>query len=399
MKHRTLILLFAALGLGASAYSSYVHYHLLTDRSFASPCDISATVSCSQAYLSSYGSLFGVPVALGGVLFFALVLAIAGLGGRRRPAAEVAPAYIFALSTLGLAVVLYLGYASFFVLKTACILCITTYVSVIAVFLLSGAATSFPMTTLPSRAARDAKSLITSPAALLFTVLFVVGGAALIAAFPGEPVRAAAPQGQAEFPPFTADQEKQLADWFDVQPKVVMPVSADGAKVLIVKFNDFQCPPCRQTHELYAPILAKWEATGNVKFVLKHFPLESECNAAVTSGIHVASCEAAAAWNMATEKHDGSADRLETWLFDNQGPPLLSPEQVREAARKVAGITDFDARYEKELVAVKNDAGMGALLGVQSTPTFFINGHRIAGGVDPRVFDALIALELKRAAS
>ena len=39
---------------------------------------------------------------------------------------------------------------------------------------------------------------------------------------------------------------------------------------------------------------------------------------------------------------------------------------------------------------------MGNMLGVKSTPTFFINGH-MTGGQDPRVIDALIDLEMKRA--
>ena len=59
---RTLLMAFAALGLGAASASSYVHYHLLTDPSYSSFCDVNATVNCTQAYLSSYGSLFGVPV-------------------------------------------------------------------------------------------------------------------------------------------------------------------------------------------------------------------------------------------------------------------------------------------------------------------------------------------------
>ena len=72
------------------------------DRSYSSFCDVNATVSCTQAYLSPYGSFLGVPVALAGVFFFALVLRIAALSGRKTPqAGESAPAYIFALSTVG----------------------------------------------------------------------------------------------------------------------------------------------------------------------------------------------------------------------------------------------------------------------------------------------------------
>jgi uncharacterized membrane protein len=114
---RTLLMVFAALGLGAASTSSYVHYHLLTDPGYSSFCDVSATVNCTQAYLSPYGSLWGIPVALFGVFFFTLVLLLVGVAGRDgSPASEAVPAYIFAISTVGLAFILYLGWACFVLL-------------------------------------------------------------------------------------------------------------------------------------------------------------------------------------------------------------------------------------------------------------------------------------------
>ena len=91
MKSRTPLILFALLGLGASLTSTYVHYNLLVDRSFSSFCDVNATVSCTQAYLSPYGTFMGVPVALAGVFFFAVVLALAALSGRKTPRRARAP--------------------------------------------------------------------------------------------------------------------------------------------------------------------------------------------------------------------------------------------------------------------------------------------------------------------
>src|SRR5919205_4626591 len=103
---RTLLAIFALLGLVASATATWVHYHLITQPGYSSFCDINATVSCTQAYLSSYGSFAGVPVALAGLIFFALVLLL--LAPRRTGrAADTAVSYVFALSTIGLAAVLY----------------------------------------------------------------------------------------------------------------------------------------------------------------------------------------------------------------------------------------------------------------------------------------------------
>jgi uncharacterized membrane protein/protein-disulfide isomerase len=392
---RRLLLAFALLGLAASSMSSLVHYRLLTEPGYTSFCDVNGTVSCTQAYLSRFGSFWGVPVALGGVLFFALVFVLAAFGGRlNAPSRDNVPGYVFTLSTLGLAVVLYLAWASFFVLKAFCVLCATTYVAVIALFIISGGATTFPMTTLPRRAVRDLRALLVSPLALLIAVVLIGGSAALIGVFPRDQVVSAQAPAPVDFPPLTDAERAQFTAWWDAQEKVDVPLSSD-AKVLIVKFNDYQCPPCRQSFLEYRGILAKYVASGDAKFVVKHFPLDPECNAGTPGGQHFAACEAAAAVVMARSK--GTAPKLEEWFFENQA--ALTPSAVRTAAHEVGGIPDFDAQYQRALQEVKADAGLGSMLGVQSTPTFFINGRRIRGMMQPRAFDAAIQVEIERAKS
>jgi len=148
----------ALVGLGASAAAAYTHYHLLYDPAYRSFCDVSETISCTQVYMSRFSTIRGIPVAVFGALSFvaAALLSMTGLVARQSVRENV-PGYLFVLSTLSLAVVLYLGYASFVLLKAVCLLCLTTYAAVIGLFLISGAATSFPMTTLPRRAARDVR--------------------------------------------------------------------------------------------------------------------------------------------------------------------------------------------------------------------------------------------------
>ena len=405
-KTRRLLLAFAVLGLGASSWSSYVHYSLLTVPGYTSFCDVSGAISCTQAYLSQYGSLWGVPVALGGVIYFATVLLIVGVAGQ--PSAkgrENVPAYVFALSTVALAFVLYLGWASFFKLNTVCLLCATTYVAVIALFIISAGATTFPMTSLPRRASSDVARLIKSPLGLVSVAGLALGTLALLNAFPREAHAAPAAQTAttaaasspsaapaASAPALTDQQKADFLTWYEMQPRVSVPVDLDGAKVLVVKFNDYQCPPCRQSFLEYKPIIEKYRATGQLKFVLKHFPLERECNTAVQGDLHLASCEAAAAVVMAQSK--GTADKLEEWFFANQ--PSLTPDKVKEGAASIAGITDFDAQYSRALTLVKTDAGLGALLGAKSTPTFVINGHVVAGALPGSYFEAAIQQEISR---
>lgn len=387
---RTLLLAFAALGLGASAWSSYVHYSLLTRPGYTSFCDVSAAVSCTQAYLSQYGTFWGVPVALGGLFFFAIVFLLAAVGARSPQLRDVVPAYIFALSTVALAFVMYLAWASFFKLNTVCPLCATTYVAVIAIFLISGGASSVAMSKLPGRAPKDLSSLVKSPVALGLALILSVGAVTLIRAFPHEAQPTQTASGPA-YPPLTDEQRANFLKWYEVQPKVNVPIDADGAKVLVVKFNDFQCPPCRQAFEQYRGILHKYTSDGKVKFVLKHYPLDSECNG--NSGdMHPSACEAAAAYVMAQPR--GTADKLEEWMFGHQ--PELTKERIKEAAASVGGVKDFDAQYSRALTLVKTDANLGSLLGTSSTPTFFINGRRIAGVLPPAAFEAALQYELSR---
>jgi len=387
---RTLLLAFATLGLGAASTSSYVHYQLLTNPSYASFCDVNASVNCTQAYLSPYGSLFGVPVALFGVFFFTLVLLLAGVGGRAGSTVRDAmPAYIFAISTIGLAFILYLGWASYVQLKVFCMLCAATYVSVAAIFIVSGGATSFPMTTLPRRIPRDVRALISSPSALVLALLFVAGAGTVIAAFPGEQAAHGAPA-----PPrvLTEKERADLTKWWDLQPKLESPIPMDGAKVMVVIFSDFQCPHCRAAHDAYKPIAAKY-AASQVRFVLKHFPLEGECNAYAPGGSHSAACEAAAAVVLA--RQTGKAEKMTDWLFDNQDK--LTPSGVRAAAHDIGGVPDFNAAYADALKEVRADANLGGTVGVTSTPTIVLDNKKLpAGTVDPVLLAALIDVELQR---
>jgi len=250
------------------------------------------------------------------------------------------------------------------------------------------------MTTLPRRAARDFRVLVGSPIAVVIAVLFCAGAATTLAFFPRE---GAAPAPAAASQPL-ATQSTEFERVMATTPRVPIVIPNDGAKVLIVDFSDFQCPFCRQAFYAYKPIVQKYEAQqpGSVKFVLKDYPLDSECNVNVTGGgPHPSACEAAVAVRLAQARNRMEA--MEEWLFNNQ--PTLTPPVVRQAAHDIGQVTDFDAKYAFILELVKGDIALGHQLGVKSTPTLFINGVKFEGVLAPQYFDQAIAYELKHAAS
>jgi protein-disulfide isomerase len=290
--------------------------------------------------------------------------------------------------------VVYLAWASFVKLGTVCMLCLTTYIAVAGLFWVSGSGGGVSIAELAARLRRDLQAVL-KPPALTTAVLFLAFAIGLVILFPKHAVQAT--QVAHTYPPATPQERAQLAQWWELQPRVDVPIASDGAKVLIVKFNDYQCPPCRASYYAYASILEKYIRSGDVKFVLKNFPLETECNTAIKGDLHFSACEAAAAVVMAGPT--GKAAALEAWLFANQGPPSLTRAQIRDAARDIAGLTDYDAQYQKALDVVRPDTAMGGTLGVHSTPTFFINGRKLDQVIQPQFFEALIEFELKRVRS
>jgi uncharacterized membrane protein/protein-disulfide isomerase len=409
-----LCLLCAAVGFGVSAAAAYTHYHLLNDPNYRSFCDVNETVSCTQVYMSRFSTVNGVPVAIFGALWFVVagLLSVAGFTARDS-VRESVPGYLFVMSTMALAVVLYLGYASFFLLKAVCLLCLTTYAAVIGLFLVSGAATSYPMTTLPRRFSRDLRVLVSSPLAIAVAVLFFAGAASTLAFFPREGAYAAdgtggaasasqggaqASQGSGQAAQGAAqDQQSELQRFMATAPRVPLIVPAEGAKVLIVKFNDFECPACGQSYLQYKPILAKYQASnpGAVRMVLKDYPLNPGCNPGVAQVVHQSACDAAVAVRLARAHNKEEA--MEDWLYTHQSG--MTPSSVRQAAKDVGGITDFDAQYAAAAASIKADAALGKQLAIKSTPTFFINGVKVEGMWAPQFFDQAIAFELKRAAT
>jgi uncharacterized membrane protein len=388
---RKLLIVFALLGLGASGAAAYVHYNLIYNPDYSSFCDINATVSCRAAYLSRYGSIGGVPVAVGGIIFFAWVLLMLWGATEKSRIKDSAPAYLFAGSTLALAFVLYLAYASFFILKEVCPLCVTTYLAVIGVFLISGGASSVPMSSLPRRILTDMRVLVATPLALVIALLFVAGTAWGVSAFPREADRPVIVQAQ----PLKADERTEFERWWEMQPASSnFPFANNGAKVMIVEFADFQCQHCRTMYLAYKPILDKYAGRKDVRFEMHHWPISSLCNSTVSTPMHPASCDAAAAYEIAKPK--GTAEALKDWFFIHQDE--LSPATVRRAAADVGKIPDFEAQQNKAMQQVKTDVSLGTALQVNSTPSFFVNGKRVpGGGVPPQYFEALIEMELKKA--
>ena len=188
-----------------------------------------------------------------------------------------------------------------------------------------------------------------------------------------------------------------LAGCAQPTPATTSPATTDHtkgpatAKIQILEFGDYQCPACSIQHEMIQQVLAKYGS--DVYFAYRHFPLESIHKHAVLAG---EASEAANAQGKFWEMHDLLFSRQDAWAalpdptetFVGYATELgLDAEKFRTALTKHTYRTMVRASGQRAMA-----------LGINSTPTFFLNGEKI-GSPSFAQFDALISAALSGGAS
>lgn len=160
------------------------------------------------------------------------------------------------------------------------------------------------------------------------------------------------------------------------------------AKVTVVEFSDFECPHCR---EMYSILKIVEPEFPQVRFVYKNFPLTE---------IHPWAMTASIAARCVFQSSPDAFWKIHNQLFDNQDTITADNawEEVTDFATS-AGVS-ADALHTcmaapETKTKVEADLAEGKALGVESTPTFFINGRPMIGG-DKQTLEQTIRFELAR---
>jgi protein-disulfide isomerase len=154
------------------------------------------------------------------------------------------------------------------------------------------------------------------------------------------------------------------------------------APITLVEFADFQCPYCRQwEQQTYQPLLQAYP--GKIRFVYRDFPLTS---------IHPNAMPAAEAAQCANEQ--GKFWDFHDKLFGGQD---LSDDIYKQYAQELGlDVTKFSDCLTNHTYAskIQQDSDFATNLGINSTPTFFINGLAIIGAQPLTAFTSVIDKEL-----
>ena len=174
---------------------------------------------------------------------------------------------------------------------------------------------------------------------------------------------------------------------------------AKASKVVVVNFDDFECPFCSRMHQELFPEILK-EYGDRITFVYKDYPLVEIHPWAVHAAVD-ANCLAAqnpdAYWDFAdyihANQHEVSNEKTPTARYDALDRLTLLQGQKH----------NIDAVRLQSCIKAQDDSAVKAsmkeadAIGVEATPTLFINGEKIDGAVPPSELRAALDRALKDA--
>lgn len=143
-------------------------------------------------------------------------------------------------------------------------------------------------------------------------------------------------------------------------------IATDTAKITLVEFGDFECPACGATYPTVSKILNDYK--GKINFVFRNFPLTGHKNAVPAANAAEAAGTQGKYWEMYNKLYETQND------WSNLNPPT---DQFVKYAQDL-GI-DAD-KFRQDMSAshpiIEEDQNDGDTIGVNATPTFYINGQK-----------------------
>jgi protein-disulfide isomerase len=155
----------------------------------------------------------------------------------------------------------------------------------------------------------------------------------------------------------------------EVSPETAKKVPADTV-VTLEEFGDYQCPPCGELHPTLKRLKSQYGP--NLNFIFRNYPLtEIHKNALLAAQ----AAEAARVQGRFWEMHDLLYETQKVWSDDVNPKPIFI-----KFARDIGLDTDRfgrDLGNEEVKLRIEADQEAATKMGVNGTPTVFINGRRL----------------------
>lgn len=360
-------------------------------------CSVNEWISCEAVHVSSFATMFDLPVAWWGVLFYAWIV-FAALFSAFSKAQERVRATLAASLILGLGAVLFSLYKAthLYQLGVLCPVCVSMYLLNFLIVFFIIKTLQLRLSNLPQFLAQYVRSIFGqvtelsfSPQPVLFlalvTSLFSLGYIGL---------KNYEERGQKE-----TGIQRAVEDHFK-QKQLSLAIHPDAAvwgnpeaELSVIEFSDFECPGCRFSAFHLRNIL--FEYRDRVRLFFMNYPLDGSINPYVQSSIHRHAGLAARAGVCAQQFGD-------FWDFHDdlfRRQKQLNRNLILQlAAERNWNIREFEACVDSEstIGRVKRDIELGKEIGVRSTPTLFINGRLVKFWNSNEFVRAVVREEVKK---
>jgi thiol-disulfide isomerase/thioredoxin len=138
---------------------------------------------------------------------------------------------------------------------------------------------------------------------------------------------------------------------------------APAGRVTVVEFVDYECPHCKHAQTLLRQLIEEYPT--DVKLYFKHFPLSSHTNSRLAAEAAVAAAKQGKFWPY--------NDKI--WANSDNLTPAILEKAAKEVGLDVARWrTDMDSELAKG--RVQSDRAEGVDLGINGTPSIYINGRK-----------------------
>ncbi len=369
----SLVSLASLVGAGFGIYLSQHFYELKSgSASFSSACKLGETLNCDVVSASKFAELLpGFPLASFAAAFFVAVFIISLLARAEEWRAEGKRALLLLGATGTVISLVYLA-IMVGVLKMGCLFCLGIDAANVAILGLSLALKPEPLKSRPLDSGRW-KALAAIP---IVSLVVVAGG-----------LKASFSEDLSQFPTGEIVQNTLSQPVVAVQSGPEFPsIGPKDAPFTIVEFSDFQCPHCQRAAMTFHNLQLRHP--GQVRVVLRNYPLDGSCNSKIQGDGHKAACIAARGAFCAQKL--GKFAAYYEHVFENQASITSDsiPVLAKEAGLDEAGFNSC-LNSDEAKGAVARDIEEGDSLGVEGTPTVFINGRR-AGAFPLPVWEIIL---------
>lgn len=164
-------------------------------------------------------------------------------------------------------------------------------------------------------------------------------------------------------------------------------IGTESATVTVVEFADFQCPACGAAFPIVKQLTEEYK--DRIQYVFRHFPLPGHKNARPAA----LAAEAAGMQGKFFEMHDKLFSTQADWSESNNPEEIFTgyAQELELDMEKYAADVKDPATNQK----VEKGVTDGIQAGVNSTPTFYINGEKYTGVLSYDNFKSLLDEKLK----